>query len=420
MPDRRKLQMKVLTSSFLLLLLFTATHAVAQSASTSTTSRLEQLRAKGSEALLNLDYDGARQAFREIAHSFPDEPLGPRMLAWTLWLETLNKSRLQQGAIYSSQSFSATRHDKPDQKTAQEFRELTRRAEQLARARLQRNPRDPQTLYEMGSVETLKASFGITAEGRYLAALRGASSGVDRQREVLKLDPNFHDAELTIGLYDYVVGSLPLAPRLVAGFVGARGSKKRGLQTLERVAKQGSWERDNAKLLVMTLYKNQRRFAESLALSRELQHKYPYNYLFKLEAADSLISQAAEERRASRISAADPMQKEAVSIFESLLNERALPRMAERGVVYFRYGEGLLALGQPEQAAREFLATTMMREAESELVTRAHLRAAQSFDLAGRRDDALAQYRIVLNRSDADDLQVQARRGIGAPYKVAK
>ena len=240
-------------------------------ATSSANSRLEDLHEKGSEALLNLDYDAARQAFREIARLFPDEPLGPRMLAWTLWLETLNKSRLQQGAIYSSQSFGTTLSDKPDQKTVQQFRDLTRRAAQLARARLQRNSQDPQTLYEMGSVETLKGSFAITAEGRYLAALRDASSGVDRQREVLKLDPNFHDAELTIGLYDYVVGSLPLAPRLIASVAGARGSKKRGLQTLERVAKDGFWERDNAKLLVMALYKNQRRFTESLALSRDLQ-----------------------------------------------------------------------------------------------------------------------------------------------------
>jgi hypothetical protein len=48
------------------------------------------------------------------------------------------------------------------------------------------------------------------------------------------------------------------------------------------------------------------------------------------------------------------------------------------------------------------------------------LRAAQSFDLAGERNEALAEYRIVLMRPDARDLQEQARRGIKETYKLAR
>ena len=412
--------MKVLTSLLMLLLLVPAHDAIAQTAQT--TSRLEQLRAVGADALFNLDYEAARQTFKEMVHEFPDEPLGPRMLAWTVWLDTLNQNRLRQGAIYSSQSFGSTSEDKTDPKTVQEFRDFTRRAEQLARTHLQRNPRDLETLYELGEVETLKASFAATAEGRYLAALRDASSGVDHEREVLKLDHGFHDAELTIGLYDYVLGNLPLSARLVASFMGARGSKKRGVATLERVAKDGNWERDYGKLLLITLYKDQKRLAESLVLSRELQQKYPRNYLFKLETADSLISQAAEARRANRIAAADALQKEAVSIFTSLFSEHGTGRIPDRalGLVHFRYGEVFSTLGQSENAAREFLATTVAHEVTGELVTRAHLRAAQSFDLAGKRDEALAEYRIVVTRPPVRDLQEQARRSIKEPYKLPK
>src|SRR5262249_47603090 len=223
-------------------------------------TRLEELRAKGSEAIFNLDYETASRLFKDIARLFPNEPIGPLMLAWTLWLETLNKSRLSEAVIYSSQSFDGNTEDKPDPRVTREFRDLTRQATQLARARLQLNARDPQTLYVLGNVETLKASFDITVEGRYMSGLREGSSGVDRQREVIKLDPNFHDAELTIGLYDYIVGNLPLPTKIVASLAGVRGSKKRGIRTLERVAKEGQWERDDAKLLLMVLYKHEKRY----------------------------------------------------------------------------------------------------------------------------------------------------------------
>src|SRR5882762_9134674 len=386
------------------------------------TPRLEELQEKGSEALFNLDYEVAWQRFKEMARLYPDDPNGPYMLATSLWLQTLNQARRLQAAIYSTQSFYAGTEDKPDPRLLQDFRDLTRQATQLARARLQRNPRDPQTLYIMGAIETLKASFAATIERRFIAALRDGSSGVDRHREVIKLDPNFHDAELSIGLYDYIVGTLPLGAKLVASIVGARGSKKRGIETLERVAKEGHWERDDARVLLIGLYKREKRFPEALAMSRELQEKYPRNYLFMLETADTLISQAVTERQANRIKEAAALETEAVSAFDLLLRERSASGAPARALdlVHFRYAEALLLLGRPEQAAKEFLAATIVNGAEPGVVTRAHLRAAQAFDLAGKRDEALAEYRIALSRPNIYDSLEQARRGLKEPYKQTK
>ena len=408
----------------LFFLLFSSTCAFAQlvgsNKGTTETPQLEELRAKGSEAIFNLDYDAASRIFKDLTRLFPDNPIGPEMLAWTLWLETLNRSRLSEAEIYSSQSFAANTEEKPDPLVSRQFRDLTRQATQLARTRLQHNARDPQTLHVLGTVETLNASFDITVERRYMAGLREGSSGIEKQREVIKLDPNFHDAELTIGMYDYIVGNLPLPAKIFAGFAGVRGSKKRGIQTLERVAKEGNWERDDAKLLLMALYKHQKRYSESLVLSRELQAKYPRNYLFKIETADTLISQAASERQANQIAAAEALEKEALGMFDSLLGERSTSSAPANAlaVIRFRYGEALLLLGHWDSAARQFLAAT--KGAEPELVTRSHLRAAQSRDLAGKRNEAMSEYRIVLTRPNSHDSIEQAQRGLKEPYKRPK
>ncbi len=196
-----------------LLSLVALANALAQSGGVKTETAavsLEELRKKGSEALFNLEYDAARQEFKEMARLYPDDPTGPEMLATTLWLETLNQARRLQAAIYSTQSFYAGTEDKPDPRVVRDFRDLTRQATQLAKARLQRNPRDPKALYVLGATESLRAAFAATVERRFIAALSSGSSGVETQRDVLKLNPNFHDAELTIGMYDYIVGTLPL------------------------------------------------------------------------------------------------------------------------------------------------------------------------------------------------------------------
>jgi hypothetical protein len=388
-------------------------------ASGASTARLEELRAAGFDALYNLDYETARKNFKEIVRLFPDHPAGPQFLAATLWAQTLNESRRLQSSLYNTESFYAQKEDKPDPRMVEEFRNLTRTAAQLAKARLRRNPKDVEALYFLGATEGLKAAFATAVQRSFMSALSDGSSSVDRHRDVIKLDPNFHDAELTIGLYDYVVGSLPAPVKLLASIIGTRGSKKRGLLTIQRVASEGSFARDDARALLIVLFKREKRYEEALTISRELGTKYPRNYLFKLEEADALVAIASREREAGRIAETTRAEREALAVFDSLLHDRALREAATRSLdlIHFRYGEALLEANQPESAAQEFIASANVTGASSELATMAHLNAARAFDLAGKRNDALAHYRIVLTRPDVLDAHDEAKQGLKEPYK---
>ena len=144
------------------------------------------------------------------------------MLAARLWIKTLYESRRLQSSLYSSESFYTKGDDKVDPKIVSEFRALTREAKRLADVRVKANPRDVEAIDALAAVAGLKASFEEAVERRHFAALRDGSEAVDRHREVLRLDPNYIDAQLTIGLYEYVLGSLPLPAKLLAGLTGAR------------------------------------------------------------------------------------------------------------------------------------------------------------------------------------------------------
>jgi tetratricopeptide (TPR) repeat protein len=286
--------------------------------------------------------------------------------------------------------------------------------------RLKQNPKDAEALYWLGATEGLKASFEEAVERRHFAALKDGDDSVDHHSELLKLDPTFIDANLTAGLYEYVVGSLPLPIKVVAGVTGFRGSKKKGLQLIESVSRQGTWARDDAKTLLIVLYTREKRFVDALANARELSAKYPRNYLFRLEAADALVAQAEVERKAKNTDAAVKAEREAFATFEDLLHDRSVRDTVSRALdlVHFKYGEVLLTAGEGERAAREFLAATRVEHAEPSLVTMAHLYAARAFDLAGKRDDALAQYREVLTRPDIYAAHDQAKKGLAKPYKT--
>ena len=188
-------------------------------------AQYDALRSSGNAALYDFDYDKALKDFKELDRLFPTHPAGPQMLAARIWAKTLFESRRLQSSLYSSESFYSSGEDKADPKVVNEFRSLTREARRRAEVRLKLNPKDVEALYWLGAIEGLKASFEEAVERRHFAALRNGNDAVDHHREVLDLDPNFIDAGVTIGLYEYVVGSLPLPIKLVAGITGFRGSK---------------------------------------------------------------------------------------------------------------------------------------------------------------------------------------------------
>jgi tetratricopeptide (TPR) repeat protein len=385
-------------------------------------AKFETLRIVGSEALFNLDYETARKSFKEMAQAFPSYPAGPQFLADSLWIETLYQTRRLQSSLYGGDdTFYSTSDDKVDPAIVEQFRNLTRQARQLAEARVKQNPSDPEALYFLGAIEGLKASFEEAVERRHFAALKDGSDAVDRHREVLKIDPTYHDAEITIGLYDFTVGSLPLPVKLIAGVAGFRGSKKRGLATLERVSREGRWIRDEARTLLIVLYTREKRFAEAAAIAKELAAKYPRNYLYRLEAADALVSQAALDRGANQngTTATTTVADEAFATFDSLLKDKAVRDTAARAfdLIHFKYGEALMTAGHYERAAKEFLAAADVPGGQQGLATMAHLYAARALDLAGKRNDALTQYRAVLSRPNVYDAHDQAQSGLKEAFK---
>ena len=383
-------------------------------------ARFEELRRSGLDALYNIDYDKAQRDFKEIVQLYPNHPGGYQLLAARLWIKTLYESRRLQASLYSSESFYSNGDDKVDPKIITEFRNLTREARRFAEAKLKQEPRNVEALDFLANTEGLKASFEEAVERRHFAALRDGNDAVNHHREVLKLDPKYIDAQITIGLYEYVVGSLPLPVKILAGATGYRGSKKRGLAMLEQVAKEGRWAQDDAKSVLILLYRREKRFADVLKLTQELSAKYPRNYLLKLETAGALVSLAGVKRKEKDVAGAVQAEKEAFATFEEVLRDRNVRDTAARALdlIHFKYGEVLLTAGFNDRAAKEFIAATKVERAEPGLITMAHLYAARAYDVAGKRDEALAQYKQVLARPNVYDAHEEAKRGLRQAYKT--
>ncbi len=288
--------------------------------------QLDTLRAEGYDALYNLDYEGARKRFQKMIELAPDHPAGAQCFASSLWLQQLNQAWELKATLYSTDAYESGK-SKPDRTQVDAFRKWIRTSKQLSQARLRKDPRDVEALYFLGAAEGLEAAYAGAIERKFRAALRSGTDSVDHHREVLKLAPDFHDAELTIGLMNYIVGALPLPVKMLVATMGVRGSKKRGLEALERVTVQGEWARDVARVLLIDLYKREKRFTDAFEVARQLSEKYPRNYLFKLQMADALVSEVFALRKKKEPSSA-AREQQVLSIFNTLLRDKTLDRTA--------------------------------------------------------------------------------------------
>ncbi|MGQ9896672.1 MAG: tetratricopeptide repeat protein [Acidobacteriota bacterium] len=368
---------------------------------TSTTAEIfEQVRKKGFDALYNLDYRGAQAAFEQLTRINPKHPAGYLYLANCLWAEKLYRTRRLQATTYAGETFFADTKEVFDRDFDHRFREAVDRTFQVAEARLRENSRDPVALYYKGTAHGLLAAYEATITRAFLSALSQSNKSVALHREVLKLDPNYVDANLSIGLYNYVVGSLPLPVKVIAALGGVRGSKKRGLLLVAKVAKEGRTAQDTARLLLVTLYKRERQYAEALPYLEAFTRQYPANYVARLELADTLV-------RLGRID-------EGIMHFQSLTKEAATGPY--RDAIHYQLADVLFSVGRVAEAVPHFRQVLALPHANTDLVTLAQLRLGEAHDVLGQRAEAVQVYQDVLKRPNVFDVHARAQAHLKKPY----
>lgn len=375
------------------------------------TPALRELRDAGTAALFNIDYTTARAKFEEIRQQAPQHPAGDLYLAIATWLEHLYRGRRLQTSLYNSESsFYAgaentkeeTEGDAVDPAVDKAFRDRIQQAKLKALTLFNQNKKDPDALYFLGAVHGVLAGYEASTARKFFAAMRNGSRNVDLHQKVVELRPDYYDAYLSIGTYHYILASLPFYMKALVALGGMRGNKQKGISELQTVVEKGS-NADDARVLLLAIFQNEKRPNDALAILQTLSAKYPRNYLLKLEETATLV----ELNR----------HTEAYTQFENLLKDETAAPVAD--LVHFKYAEALAAQKQFARAAEQFLAVAKLKTAQADLLTIALLRAAQVHDLAGQREQALTQYKAVLARPNVYDSRAQAERGLKQAFSAS-
>ena len=285
---------------------------------------------------------------------------------------------------------------------AARFQQASERAIEKARARLSKNPGDRAALFLRGLANQNLASFELSQQN-WLKAYKYGGQTLRDHEELLRRDPAFPDAKLSIGVCDYVAGSLPWTFRWIAVLFGHPGSKERGRLALEAAAEKGALVADEARVVLILVYTYEKRYEKAARLLAELHQKYPRNYMAHLDMGGMALLMNQPD--------------EAIAIYEGILEKARgqgaeVRRTAARRLVQ-PPGCRLPREGRPRSIRGTRSGKALSEEGlSSRSATIARLELGKTLDLMGARAEALKNYRQVIA---AEDFAGSRNRSGGPP-----
>jgi len=359
------------------------------------------------EHFYNLDYPGAVERFERFHEAHPGDPQATALLLNAVIFQELYRLDLLDTTFYANDGFLTGRHaTEEDPKTRDRILGLADEAVHEADWRLGRNPNDIDALYARGWARSLKCTYIAMVERGYGAGFRLATKARDDEERVLQLDPEYVDAKLVAGVYEYVVGALPWPFKVLIGFAGITGSKTRGLELLTDAGNRGVITRIEARTVIALFLRREARYKEAIQVVRGLKSLYPHDFLFCLEEAN--LRKDAGEGMA------------AVEAYREIVADAARPgyfAQAQLELAYFGLGDALRGQRHYDEATQAYEKAAWTKNIGPELKIRSLLAAGECRDLNGERALALQDYQMAIDAGPNTSRADTARKRMRTPFR---
>jgi tetratricopeptide repeat protein len=354
----------------------------------------------------NLDFPGAVDRFERFHIQHHGDPQATALLLNAVIFNELYRLDLLDTTFYANDGFLTGHHaTQEDPKARDRIFALADEAVQEADWRVARNSNDIDALFARGWVRSLRCAYLAMVERTFSAGFRLATKAKDDENRVLELDPDYVDAKLVVGVYQYVVGALPWPFKLLIGFAGITGSKSHGLEMLYDDANRGVLTSLEARTVIALFLRREGRYQEAIQVVRSLKSQYPHDYLFQLEEANLLKDAGAGMA--------------AVDAYRQILAENAKPDyffQARLELTWFGLGDALRGQRHFREAAQSYEQAATAVNVGTELKIRSLLAAGECRDLNGERQKAIADYQAAIAAGPGTSRADTARTYLQRPY----
>ena len=355
----------------------------------------------------NLDFPGAVERFQRYHEAHPGDPQATAYLLNAVIFQELYREDLLDTTFYANDGFLSGHHaTDEDPKVRDRIFALADEAVHEADWRLNKNPNDVDALFARAWVRSLRCTYIAMVERSFGAGFRLATKAKDDAQRALAIDPNYVDAKLITGVYEYVVGALPWPFKFMIGFAGITGSKSTGMAMLRDAGNRGVITSVEARTAMALFLRREAKYQEAIQVVRTLETEYPHNFLFCLEEAN--LRKDAGEGMA------------AVNAYRQLLADSAKPdyfATAKVDLAQFGLGDALRGQRHYGEAAEAYERAASTPGVGLEIKVRSLVDAGQCRDLLNQRAEAVKNYQAAIDAGPNTSRADTARKYLHAAYR---
>ena len=366
---------------------------------------------KGFDLVYSLDYEDAQIAFQNLQQQYPEHPGPPLYLALTLWQhELFRRQDLQLDRFVAPESFMQPTEAQMPAEDRDAFFRYIGKSQASCLAILKKEPGNRDARYFLGATHGALAAFALTIDHDKGEAFRQGKKAYQHHLEIVEEQPDYYDAYVTLGLYEYVVANLPWYMKWIAQMAGYKGTDERAFKYLRLSATKSQSVSVNARNLLVVLCLREKLYDEALENAQFLHRRYPRNFLLHLNVARILTEMNRPDKAA----------REYMEIIDQA--EAGIPNYQKMPLGALRYtiATALMSMDRLELAKRLLTAAIQDPTTAGRERALSYLCLAEVLDLNGNRQQAIANYQQVLSVANFEHSHSTAQGYLKKPYRRDK
>lgn len=225
-------------TSLLIAALLAVSPAPAAAGGARTSPEAEAKLDEGLKALYGLEYSKSRRAARELIELDPDNPFGYLFEAGAIWWQASQEYGLFKDTPTLQGLFE------------QDIEAGIRKAEAYMDSKDKQTKKDG--MFVAGMTLGVRGQWNLMKRN-WWAALGDGKKSMKLLRKLNKMDDEYEDAYLGLGVFDYQAAHLSGVAKLGAIF-GLRGDEKRGLERIQRAIDKAGFARRQAAQMLASIY----------------------------------------------------------------------------------------------------------------------------------------------------------------------
>ncbi len=245
-----------------------------------------KLLESGYRHLYELNFEAGRKDFQAYQKMRPDDPLGKASEAASYLFEQFNqKGVLTSEFFLNDEKFLGGVEGSGAANKNAAFLEANNAAREQAKARIKANPKDLQGLLVLTITDGMESDYDALIIKKQIDGLKMMRSAESEANQVLAIDPGEQDANVALGMSNYVIGCLPSYKRMFVWFGGIHGDRTKGMDLMQSAAEHGHYLKPFAKVMLALAYEREHKPERAKELLADLATEYPNNPVFARELA---------------------------------------------------------------------------------------------------------------------------------------